>query len=159
MFIELLFGLSSICSEESLVGVYVQECKGTTLTIKADHTFDFTARFDVAVNWAVGNWSLDDNLLYLTTTPIYDTLEINGKDSLLLSIWKIPKRYKSEKEIPQTTHSQIINFVPNILVVQKDILYRLNKKGKIDRSKRTIRYIKKYRCHSYFRKQTTTETD
>lgn len=60
---------------------------GHSLELNEDSTFKFEWRFDLIYNWAVGKWSMTDEIIRFDFIDVFDTLVRDSKpDTSVLSI-------------------------------------------------------------------------
>jgi len=92
---------------------------GYSIELRNDNAFEFNYQFDLASGWAIGSWNRKGDIIYLTVTPILDTLERTSRsDSLVLSLNKVPERISEEQFAINsiTSGGQLPNFAPKTLL-------------------------------------------
>ena len=136
-----IFFSTSLKAQRNLPGKYC-DYFGSCLEIKADSTFKFTIYpTDNRYYWFAGIWKIEKNILSFHNIPIYDTIVINNKDSLVLAPVEISRKIIEPKSIQlsnQTPDSQLAN-----LYFKKGKLYKIEN-GKLVRKKIENIYFKKY---------------
>lgn len=71
-------------SKTSVSGEY-HDYFGNKLEINSDSTFLYNWNFDLASSWSKGKWTIKNDTIYFSVIPVFDTLRISEKDSLILS--------------------------------------------------------------------------
>jgi hypothetical protein len=148
--------LTIICisaSGQRLTGKY-NAYYGNSLELKDDSTFRYEWKFDLIYNWAVGRWTITDNIIQLTFTNIYDTLtRFNRSDSLVLSGDEKSNRINIE-EFASTqfvSGGQHHTGITDRLIFKRQRLYLADKNGRPLRGKQRGIWTKKKRPTWYFR--------
>jgi len=93
----LLLLLAPDSKSQGKVSGFYYDNFGSKLQLNEDSCFEYEFAFDTIHLWANGKWSLRNNIIYFTTIPVYDTVEVTNskgfkKDSLVLSINNKPER-------------------------------------------------------------------
>ncbi len=129
--------------QSKLEGSYLNKF-GERLVFENDSIFSHTWQFDLASSWTKGTYRISNDTIYLRTTLIYDTLEIVNsenefiKDSLVVSIDETSNSIRNEEFVMSLVAGGGQNRLPppDKLVLVRGKLFRLNKLGIIDKSKK-----------------------
>jgi hypothetical protein len=110
------------------------------LELKKDSTYTYNWAYDLSSSWSVGFWYTNKDTLYLTNTPIYDTLYIPGSQSndykLVLSLNEFSEIIDSSiyELTIQSFRGQNRWYPPTKLYLKRRRLYFLIN-GKVDKGK------------------------
>ncbi|WP_299157087.1 hypothetical protein [uncultured Christiangramia sp.] len=114
---------------------------GEEIELKADSTFVYNWKFDLASSWSKGKWSLKNDTIFLKVIPIMDTLKIvkNYKysDSLILSSDPKASQVENDELITNSLSSKGQNRQkpPERLFIKNKKLFLLTENNKIDKKK------------------------
>ena len=145
----LILGLQ-IFAQDKIVGHYA-DYFGHSITINADGNFKYFYHFDMVSFWTKGIWTLQNDTVFLTAIPIYDTLRYMDrdkitKDSLTLAVDEKPQIRSFSITGAIYSGSQDINDYPQKLLFKNNRLYSIDKKGKlITKKEKALWTGKKYR--------------
>ena len=129
---------------------------GEKIELKSDSTFVYTWRFDLASSWSKGNWSIENDTIYLDPIPIMDTLRTvknNIKsDSLVLSSDQKGNRTTAGETLANALSGggQNRKEPPQRLYFKNGRLYRITDNDEIDDKKhQQMSPGKKYKSYFY----------
>ena len=132
----------SCFSQNSFYGTYSNSYN--EITFYEDSTFYHEYRFDLFYNVSRGTWSADSKgeIIYLKVTfPVFDTLFLNGKDTLVISNNEIPQRINYETYIASTSkvgRHYYFEFPPSKLRFKKGRLFAYNNNEKLIKKQKDI---------------------
>lgn len=135
IFIFLIF-CNTVVAQNKIPGKY-RDNFGCSIILNSDSTFNFKWRFDLAVSWSKGTWTVINDTVFFTITPVFDTLRyLKNKstiDSLVFSLDTIPEIITMEDYAMTkiTSGGQNDFIMPDKLYFKNDRLYSINKKGKL----------------------------
>jgi hypothetical protein len=113
---------------------------GSEIEFNPDSSFHYLWRFDLQASWTRGTYTVRHDTIYLTTIPVYDTVQVNHgnqlADSLVLSAEGHPKRVSLSERAAFCCVSQNSLPSPKLLYYRKGRLYEIDKQGKLIRKKR-----------------------
>lgn len=126
-------------AQNKYIGDWVNYFYGE-LKINSDSTFEFTWNFHMEGSWNVGSWKMSNDTMYLTKILVYDTVRYFDTarnlqiDSLVLAEKQKPRvRGRPDGTTLLTIQNDIR--MPTRLFYKKEILYAIDKKGKLKTNK------------------------
>lgn len=138
---------------QSLPGKY-NAYYGHSLELKDDSTFRYEWKFDLIKNWAIGRWTVSNDMVYLEFNDIYDTLKRSNKaDSSVLSNDE-KSNCVNDREFAIyliSSGGQRHDGITNCLAIKGKRLYLVNKNGRVIKTKQSGIWTKKKRPTYYFK--------
>jgi hypothetical protein len=146
--ISILFVIAFLTFQsENFVGEYYNNF-GQALKINQDSTFICKWNFHMSGSWTKGKWKTNNDTVYFTITPIFDTLRFSGKkDTLILSINENPELITEKNaSISQmlSTYTQNNREMDSKLFYKNGKLFSIDKNGKLITKKQKFMSQKKH---------------
>ena len=124
-------------AQSKFVGHY-HDYFGSAIDIYSDSTFKYSWRFDMQGSWTTGSWRTNNDTIYFSMIPIYDTLayvtmNTQNSDSLILSVDETPRRITMQEANILYSGGQNKVPYPPILFYQKSRMYRIDNQKRLDK--------------------------
>jgi hypothetical protein len=144
--------------QQAIIGKY-RDYFGSRLEIKADSSFRYTWKFDLASRWTVGIWHEDNGLIEFKVVPILDTVHISvnyineKRDSLVLSSDENSSSITLEESAINSLSGggQLTQLGFSKLYAKRNKLFSIDENGRISRKRRQPIFSRKKRPSSFFR--------
>lgn len=131
--------------QENIAGKY-NNSFGSKLTLNEDNTYFYIWHFDLSSSWSTGVWEIQNDTVYLTCVPIYDTIihidtlgnsVINQRIELSLSADYTSEIITEDYAVLSSLSGggqNRINY-PTKFVFHRDRLFEINNNRKLKRKK------------------------
>lgn len=133
-----LFSIPScLIAQNQIIGKFVDNF-GSSIEIMSDSTFKFSHHIHLSANWTNGLWKINNDTIFFTKTPIYDTLKhIDLKNNITKSLIlskddkaDVIEQYEGKLFVLPLTNQYFISY-PEKLFYRKSELFSVAGDGKL----------------------------